>query len=183
MGKVVKWTALNAVTIGGVCLLTFTAQAEPGKKRLALGFRGSVSATRHDIAFDQYEIFASYALPERWRWPAGLDLGFELEGTAGTISAAGETAFIGFLGPRLSLYFLESIVSIEAGSRPAVLSRDRFGGIDLGGRFHFISHLGIRVRLGRFLSVGYRFQHMSNAGLQDPNPGLNLHMLELSSRF
>jgi hypothetical protein len=31
--------------------------------------------------------------------------------------------------------------------------------------------------------LGYRFQHMSNAGLSQPNPGLNMHMFALSYLF
>jgi hypothetical protein len=31
--------------------------------------------------------------------------------------------------------------------------------------------------------VGYRFQHMSNASIYNRNPGLELHLLELSYRF
>ena len=31
--------------------------------------------------------------------------------------------------------------------------------------------------------MGYRFQHMSNAGLASENPGLNLHMIEVRWAF
>ena len=33
------------------------------------------------------------------------------------------------------------------------------------------------------VSVGYRYQHMSNAHLSEPNPGQNQHMLSVSYRF
>jgi len=55
--------------------------------------------------------------------------------------------------------------------------------MDFGERFQFTSHIGLIWYLTDRVSLGYRFQHMSNAGLASPNPGLNLEMLELSYHF
>jgi len=72
---------------------------------------------------------------------------------------------------------------LEGGSSPTLLSRYRFEGMDFGERFQFTSHIGLIWYLTDRVSLGYRFQHMSNAGLASPNPGLNLEMLELSYHF
>ena len=47
----------------------------------------------------------------------------------------------------------------------------------------FTSHAGFGCRIYKQLSAGYRFQHMSNASISRHNPGLDLHMCELSYRF
>jgi hypothetical protein len=49
--------------------------------------------------------------------------------------------------------------------------------------FQFTSHLGVNWDFAPHWRVGYRFQHMSNAGLATPNPGLNLHIFSVSYRF
>lgn len=43
--------------------------------------------------------------------------------------------------------------------------------------------LGLTLRLGQDLGVGYRFQHMSNGGIDKPNPGLDLHAFALNYHF
>lgn len=51
--------------------------------------------------------------------------------------------------------------------------------------FAFGSHLGGGFRFGgrRQYELLYRFQHLSNAGLGDDNPGINFHVLHLGYRF
>jgi hypothetical protein len=33
------------------------------------------------------------------------------------------------------------------------------------------------------LDLGYRYQHLSNAGLGDSNPGINFHLVRLAYHF
>src|SRR6266513_4125546 len=47
----------------------------------------------------------------------------------------------------------------------------------------FGSHLGIGLRLGPDATVGLAVQHISNAGIKQPNGGINLYMLTASHRF
>jgi hypothetical protein len=44
----------------------------------------------------------------------------------------------------------------------------------------FGSHLGAGVRLGPRTSVGVAVQHLSNAGIKEPNGGINFYMLTAS---
>lgn len=60
--------------------------------------------------------------------------------------------------------------------------------LSLGGKFQFASHGGFGVHAflapDVALSFGYRFRHISNAGLDEPNHGLNQHFLILGlTRF
>jgi len=51
--------------------------------------------------------------------------------------------------------------------------------------FQFGDHLGIGVRFGpkHAYDVGYRFQHLSNAGIKKPNDGIDFHELRLQYHF
>jgi len=48
--------------------------------------------------------------------------------------------------------------------------------------FEFGSHVGAGLSLGS-VDLGYRFQHLSNAGIASPNGGVNAHILHLVSHF
>ena len=51
--------------------------------------------------------------------------------------------------------------------------------------FAFGTHLGVGARFGangRYELV-YRYQHQSNAGLGDENPGINFHVVQLGYHF
>src|SRR6266480_7600187 len=47
----------------------------------------------------------------------------------------------------------------------------------------FGSHLGFGLRLEPDVTVGLAVQHISNAGIKQPNGGINLYMLTVSHRF
>jgi hypothetical protein len=51
--------------------------------------------------------------------------------------------------------------------------------------FSFGEWLGAGVRFGprQEFELGYRYQHLSNAGLGDTNPGINFHIAQLGYRF
>jgi len=54
-----------------------------------------------------------------------------------------------------------------------------------GSSFQFGDHIGAGVRFGdkgRY-DVGYRYQHLSNAGIKEPNQGINFHQLRLQYHF
>jgi lipid A 3-O-deacylase len=50
--------------------------------------------------------------------------------------------------------------------------------VSLSTRFQFGDHIGVGVRRGHY-DVGLRLQHLSNAGLRNPNPGVNFLQLRL----
>jgi hypothetical protein len=51
--------------------------------------------------------------------------------------------------------------------------------------FAFGSHVGLGARFGAAgrYEVIYRYQHLSNAGLGDENPGINFHVVQLGYHF
>ena len=68
---------------------------------------------------------------------------------------------------------------LEAGVGAHVLSDLDVGtGREFSTRFQFGDHIGAGVRFGHY-DLGVRFQHLSNGGLRNPNPGINFLMLRL----
>ena len=149
----------------------------------AVGFRAGIDDGRNDEDFEQYEGFVLYDLPWSWSFAPDWTLGTYLELNAGILDGGGDTAFIGSIGPGLNLKAFDNRLAIWGGINPTFISEDTFGDEDFGGSFQFTSHIGISFRPIQPLSIGYRFQHMSNAGIYSENPGLNLHMLELAYYF
>jgi hypothetical protein len=74
-------------------------------------------------------------------------------------------------------------VSLFVTTGPVLLTEDIFGDFDLGGYFHFASAIGLNWRLRDGWSVAYRIQHLSNAGIESPNPGLDLHLFRIARSF
>ena len=76
--------------------------------------------------------------------------------------------------------YLEAGVGAHLLTESSVSTQRRFGGA-----FQFGSFAGAGVRFGpkqRF-DLGYQFQHLSNAGLSDPNNGINFHQIRLGYWF
>jgi len=54
-----------------------------------------------------------------------------------------------------------------------------------GTAFQFGEHVGVGFRFGEhgIYDLSYRFQHMSNASIKAPNPGLNLQLVRFQIHF
>ena len=74
---------------------------------------------------------------------------------------------------------------VEAGIGAHVLSHSSIGDKHMSTAFQFGDHIGVGYRFGvkRAFDLSYRFQHLSNAGIKEPNPGINFNMLRLQYRF
>jgi lipid A 3-O-deacylase len=155
----------------------------PAQNVWTVGTRGGLSYNGTENQFQQVEAFADMNLP--WKWDFYSDWRFQprIDASAGWLRGEHADAFIGTAGPLVELRKGKFPLALEGGSSPTILSRDRFGSRDFGERFQFTSHIGLTWYVTEHISVGYRFQHMSNAGIANPNPGLNLQMLELSYSF
>jgi lipid A 3-O-deacylase len=71
---------------------------------------------------------------------------------------------------------------VEAGIGAHLLSRSEIGNKQLSTNFQFGDHIGIGYRFGQF-DLGYRFQHLSNAGIKRPNPGINFSQIRVTYNF
>jgi len=150
---------------------------------LTLGARGGVSLNVPSHRFEQVEGFGDFDLPWNWNFYSDWRLQPRVDASAGWLNNRQDGAFIGTVGPLLEVRPGKCPFALEGGFSPTLLSRYRFGGADFGGRLQFTTQIGLRWYLTDRLAVGLRFQHMSNGGLESPNPGLNFEMLELSYHF
>lgn len=148
-----------------------------------LGLRGGISDHRNKEDFTQYEGFATWNLPWSWNLASNWSLTAYIEANAGLLKGSGESAFVGSIGPGLYFKGFKDKISILMGVNPTVISKHTFGDEDLGGPIQFTSHIGIDFNFVQHVAIGYRFQHMSNFVFYDPNPGVNLHMIEIGYLF
>jgi len=74
---------------------------------------------------------------------------------------------------------------VEWGTSVAYVSEPQLEDRDLGGNGHFTTHavVGWYLNGAERWHLGLRARHTSNAGLESPNPGLDIVMLELGYHF
>lgn len=177
----------NLVCVGNwglFCCLAAPVAAWGAEFRLeSAGARAGFSASESGRAFHQAEVTANWNLP--WGWNLGRDwyLQSRLDVSAGWLSDHTEDAAIATAGPSVLLTRGRFPVSLEGGSSPTVLSRAEFGTKDFGIPFQFTTHVGLNCDITSHWRLSYRFQHMSNAGLDGHNPGLNMNLFGLSYLF
>ena len=65
-----------------------------------------------------------------------------------------------------------------------ILTSTSIGNRNLGTSYLFGSDVGVGYRFDRKgFEIGYRFQHISNAGIKEPNDGINFHQLRLQYHY
>ena len=182
MTKKSVFTPVGVILLAAFILFPGSAAAsEPDSWQI--GGRLGFDDGRNDENFNQVEVFVTRLLPLPFASGDRLSSAVSLEASAGLLSGANTHGFVGTIGPGLALGLWGERLWLKAGISPTVISQDRYGDEDLGGPVQFTSHIGASVKIYKALSLGYRFQHMSNAGLYRHNPGLNLHVVEVSWRF
>lgn len=174
--------SLGAVVAAGILMSAGAIRAEgaPGTRLALAGFRAAVS---ENPQVRQLEAFSDWQLP----WSCDLGRGFGvrtfLTGSLGWIGDDDDDAPMGSLGASFRLSHDKLPVSFVWGSSPTFLGRNHLGGRDMGCALQFTSHIGLAWEIVGHVELGYRFQHMSNAGIGQDNPGLNSHVAWLGWRF
>ncbi|PXA04480.1 hypothetical protein DDZ13_04705 [Coraliomargarita sinensis] len=130
-----------------------------------------------------YELISTLDSPWSWTISDRFEVDLGLEFGLGALDGEGETAFLGHLGPALEIEFGDFPLELIVSSGPALLSEHEFDNLDLGGSFQFMSAVGFDFEVTDEWTLGYRYLHISNAGLHDENPGMNLHALSLAYEF
>jgi lipid A 3-O-deacylase len=168
-----------------IALFTFASVAiGADEKWVEFGARFGFSKEVRGEDFNQLEIATAYRLPRSWMLDGGWKLESRINASGGALHRdGGGTAAIVTMGPGLAWVSPSQQYAIEAGISPTLLSKHEFGGADFGGNFQFTSFVGLNSRLGEQMSATIRVQHMSNASIYDPNPGLDQMMLGIHYRF
>ncbi|BDS05655.1 hypothetical protein NT6N_06950 [Oceaniferula spumae] len=146
------------------------------------GLRAGVDA-EDDLQLHTYELFATVNTPYSWKIGDKSRLQLNLEGAVGGLVEDDDSGYYVRFGPQLVLNLGDSPFSLVAASGPAYLSEDVFNNMDLGGKLQFFSSLGVDWKLSDCCTIGYRWHHISNAGIHDKNPGLNMHTLGITWKF
>jgi hypothetical protein len=171
-----QFLTLTALLVTAVIAFpALSAAAEPGWR--SVGVRGGFSAGGRGNTIYQFEGDAVYRLP--WRLVDGphWQVATQAEGGMGLLTAAGDYGLIASAGPSAAIAKLGIPLELVLGVSAAFLSSDTLGNKDFNGDVQFLSHAALSYRLGRSFGISYRFQHMSNAGLNGRrNPGANLHL-------
>lgn len=102
------------------------------------------------------------------------------EVSAGALLDKKNIAFLISSGPVLELINYENIFSALAGIKQGLMTDHNFGNYDLGGNFNFLSFFELTITLKKQITLGYRFEHISNAGIYEKNPGINFHHIGLA---
>jgi Lipid A 3-O-deacylase (PagL) len=169
----------------GLGLLTPAPSYADELRWLSIALRGGVTGPpvlggEAAETFQQYDIAATLGLPWSWYSESGWGVGTRLLVSAGALTGAGDTGFVGTLVPLIAIGPQNSLFSLDLGVGGALLSRYEFGNQDFGGPFQVVLTFGLRVPVYRGIVIGYRVQHLSDATLYGSKTrGADLHMLEL----
>jgi hypothetical protein len=140
---------------------------------------------RETETFQLVDIAATFKLP--WAWPLGESpWGIEtrLITSAGALSTAGETGFIGTFIPDLAITGWNGLVSIDAGGGLALFGREKYGAQDFGGPIQLVLTGALQLRPVSHVFAGFRFQHCSDAGMYGSESlGIDLYLIEAGYRF
>jgi len=153
------------------------------EKNNMIGIRSGFLALDRDEFFFEYEVFVSRRLTSPTSIPLGRTLNINLDGSYGSLNAAGINSVNLILVPTFQIGIIEHLLSVNIGTSAAFISEQHFGKENLGGHLQFVSHAGFVVRMTSEVGLTYRFQHMSNASLGDPNPGVDLHAVGVGYYF
>ncbi|MCD6707510.1 MAG: acyloxyacyl hydrolase [Thiobacillus sp.] len=119
-------------------------------------------------------------------WRASLRPELELSHFRYTGAGPGPDSLnqVGGIG-RLHLHYGEGRLRpyAEAGLGVSLFSRDTLGGKDFSTRFQFSQHLAVGVEFAKWGFVGLQYSHYSNADIEKPNDGLDLHQIVLGAKF
>lgn len=147
-----------------------------------IGLRTGIDA-ESSIDVQSYELITRVESPWAWSISDHTEIELDFECGLGALEGEGETGFLAHAGPAIEIEFGELPLEFILSSGPAYLSEHEFDDFDLGGSFQFMSAAGFDLEVADDWTVGYRYLHVSNAGLQDRNPGMNFHAVSLFYEF
>jgi Lipid A 3-O-deacylase (PagL). len=174
--------SIQKTTLLFIAALTLTVTAHAELEVDDLGLRYGVGSDDGDD-FSSLELMA-YLDPD-WEWELSDSLVFEIapEAAVGYLDGHGETAALVHIGLAGFLEIDGFPLSLVVSTGPTFLTEDEFGNFDIGGNWQFTSGLGVDWEPVEDWTVGYRYQHISNAGIESTNPGLNLHTFGVAYDF
>jgi hypothetical protein len=169
--------------VGCLSTASLAVSDSPMPQPMNVGLRTGFSATHLKEMFYQTEALAFWPLPLSVGEQTGWYVDSGMEFSAGWLTTGTTHAAVSTMGVGLELTKGALPLRVTGGTGMTLLSRYQFEKESFGTPLQFTSHLGLTWDTGHRFRVGYRFQHMSNARLAKPNPGLDLHAFTLSCQF
>nr|NIT14147.1 hypothetical protein [Candidatus Dadabacteria bacterium] len=102
--------------------------------------------------------------------------------SAGGLKQDSDIGYLFTLTIGMALFALNNKVIVDLSGGGALVTEDEIGDHNFGGPFQFSAHTGLSYKITDRLLAGYRFYHISDAGINDGS-GLNRHLVELSVTF
>lgn len=141
------------------------------------GFRG----------LDQQSVYIDFRLPFTWILRDRFLVQPRLTLEGGRITRGSDERAFGSFGPsmRISSATTASRWFTDIGLMPTVIDGARYEGDDFGTSFNFTSFVGLGRQFGenRRHELRLRFQHVSNGGINDTNPGINMVGIDFTFRM
>ena len=132
----------------------------------------------------QQAFFIGFQLPRSWHVWRDITVSPRLVAEAGRFESGSEHRAFVSLGP--SFRFISEAASVprfvDIGISPTIIDGSKYGSKEFGTSFNFTTHFALGLKFGRMENriVKLRFQHISNGGINDDNPGVNMVGLEFS---
>lgn len=146
-----------------------------------LGFRFGTELNTERLSYRTYEVFTNLGLPWSVQYSNWI-IRIRANASLGAINQGGDTDFFTTFGPELAISNERFPLLIDGGGGIGFLSDDRIGRQNFGGILQFNAHAGLSCEILWNVALGYRFFHMSDAGIFDGH-GVNRHLFELIYRF
>jgi hypothetical protein len=173
------------ITLTILLLLLLPAWSNAGTATdMEIGLRGGADDSGHNLE-ERYvaaEIYFLKQLPWGTRIGEQTTLTTRFDMGVTYLEARDDEGMMLAAGADLVLGLWNGATEFEIGFRPTWMPDNEYGKDDYGGGIQFTSHVGLAINWQQ-ISLNYRFQHTSNGGRYDENPGLNLHLVGLGYRF
>ncbi len=150
----------------------------------SLGFRFATADGGKFNGLTQQAFFADFSLPWRWTTWKNVSIAPRLTVEAGRFESGSEHRFFASFGPsvRLTSDAHRVPLFVDVGISPTVINGSQYGDNDFGTSSNFTLHVALGLRFGRTKNqvVKLRYQHISNGGINNTNPGVNMVGIDFS---
>jgi len=165
-----------------MCLMTASIAVAKPPFFSATGFRLNAD-DEQNFTLDGFEIFGTTKATYSQQISKNFAVKLNFETAIGLLTGEDQTASYVRFAPVLALDLAGSPISLTLSSGPTLISEHTFGNLELGGMLQFTSSLGVDVAINEAWTLGYRYNHTSNAHIYVPNPGFNMHSLSIAHKF
>ena len=166
-------TSLSAAT---------SSKKDPKSPFNTVGLRIGFDADE-EVSLTSYELYETSTPQWDWDLSEKFNAGLGYEAAVGALAGEGEVAAYIHFGLNLELAHEDLPVGLVLQSGPSIYSEDTFGDYDIGGNVQCTGSIGLNWQVCDGWAIEYRFQHRSNAGLENNNPGLEMHAFSLAHSF